>query len=255
MNKGITVSEITVRFGGVTALNKVSLDLAPGEIVGVIGANGSGKSTLFNTVSGLVRPVSGSIRIDGVDVVGSMPERLVRQGLARTFQTPRVDPRLTVRSAILCGFYTKAQQSLLGAMLRLPGQRREERAMNEACLGIMEKLGLVEVSDVPLGELPMGQVRLVDVARAIASEPRYLLLDEPAAGLSLHEQRRLATAIRLLASDGVGVLLVEHNFALVGELCQRVTVLERGNTLLKGSVAAIRNDPEFLRSYLGSHAA
>ncbi|MBM6594865.1 ABC transporter ATP-binding protein [Microvirga pudoricolor] len=255
MNRGIVVSSVTVRFGGVTALSDVSLNVQPRDIVGVIGPNGSGKSTLFNAVSGLVRPASGEIRIDGQDAVGVPPETLVRQGLARTFQTPRVDPVLPVEAAILCGFQTKARQSLLGAMLHLPGQRREEAQMRASCRAIMERLGLIEVADVPLGELPMGQVRLVDVARAMASEPRYLLLDEPAAGLSLLEQRRLAAAIRLLAADGVGVLLVEHNFGLVGELCRHVTVLDRGKVLLEGDVATVRSNPVFLQTYLGSHAA
>lgn len=255
MTRGIAVSSLTVRFGGITALGDVSLAVQPGDIVGVIGPNGSGKSTLFNAVSGLVRPTSGTIRIDGADAIAVPPEKLVRQGLARTFQTPRVDPALPVEAAILCGFQTKAQQSLLGAMLHLPRQRREEARMRASCRAIMERLGLLDVADVPLGELPMGQVRLVDVARAMASEPRYLLLDEPAAGLSLPEQRRLAAAIRRLAAEGVGILLVEHNFGLVGELCRHVTVLDRGKILLEGPVAMVRSDPAFLRSYLGSHAA
>ncbi|GEO16703.1 ABC transporter ATP-binding protein [Microvirga aerophila] len=255
MSSGITVSSLTVRFGGVTALSEVSLKVSPGEIVGVIGPNGSGKSTLFNAVSGIVQPSSGAILIDGADVVGVAPDRLVRQGLARTFQTPRIDPALPVKTAVLCGFHTMMRQSILEAMLHLPRQTREETQMKASCDALLERLGLTAVREVPLGELPMGQVRLVDVARAMASKPRYLLLDEPAAGLSLPEQRRLAAAIRLLAADGVGVLLVEHNFGLVGELCRHVTVLERGKVLVEGDIATVRGDPEFLRSYLGSHAA
>jgi branched-chain amino acid transport system ATP-binding protein len=255
MSKGIAISSLTVRFGGVTALSDVSLAVYPGEIVGIIGPNGSGKSTLFNAISGIVRPSSGTVTIDGSNALAIAPEKLVRQGLARTFQTPRIDPELSVRDAILCGFQTIARQSIIDAMLHLPRQRREEARMLEACDSIMEKLGLRDVSDVPLGELPMGQVRLVDVGRSMACKPHYLLLDEPAAGLSLLEQRRLASAIRLLAAEGVGVLLVEHNFGLVGELCRNVTVLDRGRVLLEGDVGSVRVNPQFLRTYLGSHAA
>jgi ABC-type branched-subunit amino acid transport system ATPase component len=253
--QGVKVSDITVRFGGVTALANVSLTVLPGEIAGVIGPNGSGKSTLFNAISGLVRPVSGTIAIDGVTANAATPGSLVRGGLTRTFQTPRVDPTLTVEAAVLCGFQTKSKQTILDAMLHTPRQRREEAAMRTSCGHILARLGLTDVADVPLGELPMGQVRLVDVARAMAAEPRYLLLDEPAAGLSLIEQRRLASTVRLLAAGGMGILLVEHNFGLVGELCQQITVLERGSILVHGDMASVRTHPEFRRTYLGGQAA
>lgn len=251
MNAGIRVASVEVRFGGVTALSNVSLDVQRGQIRGVIGPNGSGKSTLFNAISGFVRLTNGSITIDGTNAQQLTPAALVRMGVARTFQTPRIDPSLTVEQAILCGFFAHARQSLVNSLFRLRHCRREEREFRQRVQQIVARLGIASFCGTPLGDLPMGLVRLVDVGRALAVEPRYLLLDEPAAGLSLVEQQRLASAIRLVAADDVGILLVEHNFDLICELCEQVTVLDRGSVLTDGALASIRNEERFVRSYLG----
>ena len=255
MSKGIVVSAINVQFGGVVALNNLSIKVLPGQILGVIGPNGSGKSTLFNAISGLVQLSTGSIRINDMDVQGASARALIQGGLTRTFQTPRVDPELTTEEAILCGFLTKSEQSLVDALLRLPRCRREEDEFKASAQRIMQQLGLLDVAGIPLGELPMGQVRLVDIGRAMAAHPRYLLLDEPAAGLSLIEQRRMGDVVRSLAASNVGILLVEHNFDLIGDLCDHVVVLDRGKLLIEGDIATLRDDPEFVRCYLGSRAA
>lgn len=251
----IELRDITVRFGGVTAVNSVSLDLAPGRIVSVVGPNGSGKSTLFNAVSGLVPLAGGTVSIDGLAASDLSPSTRVSMGVARTFQTPRFDPGDDVTEAVLCGFYPRVRVGWLSSMLGLPSAQREETGLREACQKLLVDLGLHGVRDKRLGELSMGQVRLVDVARAVANEPKYLLLDEPAAGLSRDEQRALVAEVRRLAARGIGVLLVEHNFKLIRELADHAVVLDRGNMFLSGKPHEIEKDRAFIELYLGSTAA
>ena len=248
----IEVEHVGVRFGGVVALQDVSLRVDPGRIVTVIGPNGSGKSTLFNAVTGLVKLAQGVVRIDGEDVSATPAFRRIARGLARTFQTPRFDPRVSVEDAVLCGFYPVSRAGILGSMLRLPGVSRQEREFARACELILADFGLDSLRGAALGELPMGQVRLVEVARAIANKPRYLLLDEPAAGLTRAEQQLLAAEIRRVAASGVGVLLVEHNFAMVRSLSDHAIVLDRGAELAQGRPEELMRDPAFVAAYLGS---
>ncbi|MCC6247803.1 MAG: ATP-binding cassette domain-containing protein [Rubrivivax sp.] len=248
----IEVDRVTVRFGGVVALQDVSLTLERGRIVTVIGPNGSGKSTLFNSITGLVKVAGGAVRIDGADVRDTPPHRRIARGLARSFQTPRFDPRVSVEDAVLCGFFPVARGGFVGSLLRMPQVSREEHEFARDCERILADFGLDAVRHAALGELPMGQVRLVEVARAIAHRPSYLLLDEPAAGLTRSEQTLLADEIRRVAAVGVGVLLVEHNFALVRELSHHAVVLDRGCVLASGDVNELMNDPAFVAAYLGS---
>jgi branched-chain amino acid transport system ATP-binding protein len=245
---------VCVHFSGVTALDGVSIDLPRGQIVAVIGPNGSGKSTLFNAISGLVTAQAGSIIIDKTDVSAMTPTQRVQAGVARTFQTPRFDPQINVRTAITCGFYPKMNSNFLSAMLRLPATQRDEARVRDEYDEIVAVMGLAAYSDVRLGELPMGLVRLVEVARAIASKPGYLLLDEPAAGLSAAEQQILVTTIRSMKERDIGVLLVEHNFELVKNLADHVVVLNRGRELATGSAAEMAEHPEVVNVYLGGEA-
>lgn len=253
----IQVDNISVRFGGIAALQNVSLSVAPGQIVTVIGPNGSGKSTLFNSITGLVKIAEGSVRIGETDTARVPAWRRIGSGLARTFQTPRFDPLVTVEEAVLCGFYPVSRAGLTATLFRTPRVMREEREFRTSCERILRDFRLDAVRDVALGELPMGQVRLVEVARAIANKPRYLLLDEPAAGLTKVEQKMLSEEIRRIAHVGVGVLLVEHNFGMVRELSDHTVVLERGNLLIQGKPDELLRDPAFVDAYLGTshHAA
>lgn len=248
----IEVSNVSVRFGGITALQDVSLKVDKGQIVTVIGPNGSGKSTLFNSITGLVRIAEGSVRIGGADVAGVPAFRRIESGLARTFQTPRFDPLVSVEEAVLCGFYPVSRAGVFGALLRTPRVVREERAFHAGCERILRDFRLDGVRGMALGELPMGQVRLIEVARAIANNPQYLLLDEPAAGLTGVEQRMLAAEIRRIAATGVGVLLVEHNFAMVRALSDHTVVLDRGSLLIQGKPEELLHDPAFVDAYLGT---
>lgn len=248
----IVVDRINVRFGGVAALADVSTVLDRGRVVSVIGPNGAGKSTLFNAITGFAPISGGNVRIDGVDVANTPPYRRIAAGLARTFQTPRFDPLVTVEEAVLCGFYPVSQASILGALFRSRGVAKEERDFRARCDRILEHFKLDGVRSAALGELPMGQVRLIEVARAIANQPKYLLLDEPAAGLTKSEQALLISEIRRLAESGVGVLLVEHNFGLVRELSDHTVVLDRGAMLVEGRPDTLMQDQRFVEAYLGA---
>jgi branched-chain amino acid transport system ATP-binding protein len=247
----IQVSGVTVQFGGVTALNEVDVTVDRGRVSAVIGPNGSGKSTLFNTISGFVTPTRGAVLVDGRDVTRLAADRRARLGLARTFQTPRVDVEATVRETVLCGFLPSTRSGLLAALIRSPQVQREERRLATEVDDVLERFGLGGYAQNRLSELPMGLVRIVDVARAMAMRPTYLLLDEPAAGLTSDEQQLLVSEIQRVARDGVGVLLVEHNFALVQDVSEHVVVLERGGVLTEGAPGVVAEDPRVVNVYLG----
>jgi ABC-type branched-subunit amino acid transport system ATPase component len=255
VTQGLLARDIVMRFGGVLALDGAAVEVAPGRIVGLIGRNGSGKSTMFNCITGFVRPTQGSILLDGSPITGLPPHRVVRTGIARTFQTPRVDLRATVRDAVLCGFYSLGRSGFSGALLGLPSVVREEQRLREQADSVLRQLNLAQLADQQVGKLAMGQVRLVEVARGVAAGARYLLLDEPAAGLTQTERDVLAATIRSVASAGVGILLVEHNFAFVRSICQTITVLEAGRVLAAGTPEDIATDRRVIESYLGSEPA
>lgn len=248
----IEVRQVSVQFGGVHALSDMSIDVEPGRIATVIGPNGSGKSTLFNSITGLVPVTRGTVHVDGSDITQTPAHRRIARGLARTFQTPRFDPHVSVEDAVLCGFFPVYRGGMLGALFRPPAVARREREFARGCDEILADFGLAAMRHSRLGELPMGMVRLVEVARAIANRPRYLLLDEPAAGLTRPEQEMLGREIRRVAASGVGVLLVEHNFGLVRSLSDHTVVLDRGRLLTQGHPDALVNDPAFVEAYLGS---
>ncbi|WP_431153235.1 ABC transporter ATP-binding protein [Acidovorax facilis] len=248
----INVKGVTVRFGGVVALKDVSIQLERGRVQGVIGPNGSGKSTLFNAITGMVKPSAGSVSVDGVALDTLPPHRRINLGLARTFQTPRFDPHITVHEAVMCGFYPVHRAGMLGAMFRLPQAAKEENGFRRRCDEILREMKLDDYRDLRMSELPMGRVRLVEVARALANDPKYLLLDEPAAGLAQDEQSMLTSEVRRLAKQGVGVLLVEHNFRMVRELVEQVLVLKEGVRLIEGTPESVSRDPAFVEAYLGS---
>jgi ABC-type branched-subunit amino acid transport system ATPase component len=246
--------DVSISFGGVQALDRASIEVTPGRVTGLIGRNGSGKSTLFNCITGFLRPATGRVLLDGRDVAGEAPHRIVRSGVARTFQTPRIDFKTTVRQAVLCGLFPTVKQSLTSALLGLPAAHREERDLWRRAEAVMRELDMQPLADTEIGKLSMGRVRMVEVARAIAANAAYLLLDEPAAGLSRAEQEVLAREIRKLAARGIGVLLVEHNFGLIRMLCDRVTVLDSGRVLFEGTPAEVERDPQVLQVYLGAAA-
>jgi ABC-type branched-subunit amino acid transport system ATPase component len=248
----IEVKNVKVQFGSVVALDDVSLQFGAHQIVAVIGANGSGKSTLFNSITGFVDVTSGSICIDGAEVVGVPAFKRIANGLARTFQTPRFDPTISVEKAVMCGFYPVSRAGFMRSIFATPAAMREEAEMVAKCDALLEDFKLNDLRHMQMGELPMGQVRLVEVARAVANKPKYLLLDEPAAGLTKVEQTLLGDEIRRLARSGVGILLFEHNFNMIRELSEHVVVLDRGTVLITGRPDKLAGNRDFVNAYLGT---
>lgn len=252
MTTVLSASGIHMAFGGVQALRDGAVEVPAGSIIGLIGRNGSGKSTLFNCITGFCPPQAGKVMLGERNITGLGPHRIVAHGIVRTFQTPRLDFEASVHTAVLCGFYPTVQSSFLGALAGLPRSYREERTLAEQTDRILERLGLAEQRHQQLGTLSMGKVRLVEVARCLAASAKFVLLDEPAAGLTRAEQTTLSRQIREVAGQGIGVLLVEHNFSLIHQLCERVTVLEEGAVISIGTPDEIARDPNVLRSYLGA---
>lgn len=247
--------DISVRFGGIQALKDVSLTVEPGQIAAVVGSNGSGKSTLFNAIMGFAPLESGEVVLNGRRISELPAWRRVQLGLCRTFQTPRLDPEATALEAVKAGGVVSVGSKLWDACFATPQGRRDGRDLEERAYEVLDELGLGDLADSPMGELPMGTVRLIDVGRAVMGNPSFILLDEPAAGLSHAEQDALKSQIRRLAADGVGVLLVEHNFRFVLDLADQMTVLENGHVLDHGDPDRVSTGPEFIRIYLGSAGA
>lgn len=248
----LQANDIRVRFQGLIALDGVSVSVEPGETVAVVGPNGSGKSTLFNAITGFVPLHQGRVVVDDRDVSTGTADARIRAGVARTFQTPRIDPDLTMLNSILCGFLPSLRSALIPSVLGGPGVRPGERRARAKAEELLAAFGIADSRDVPMGQLPLGTVRIADVLRAIAMSPRYLLLDEPAAGLSSDEQRKLTAGMEHISRQGVGILLVEHNFPLVRAVADRLVVLEKGTVLASGDPAEVAADPRVVSAYLGS---
>ena len=247
----LEVDGVSVRFGGIAALSDVTLEAEAGQITGLIGPNGAGKTTLFNVITGLQSPTSGTVRLGGTDLARVPPFRRARLGLARTFQRLELFGILTVRENLAVAADIRMdREGHLGA--RRAARRRESPA--QTAQRLIDQLGLADVADTRTDVLPTGHARLVELGRALATEPRLLLLDEPASGQDDTETGRFAELLRQVAASGVGILLVEHDMGLVMALCQRIHVLDFGRTLAVGSPDEIRSDPAVLEAYLGRAA-
>lgn len=251
----LQAQDVRMVFGGVVALDGASIEVRPGRICGLIGRNGSGKSTLFNCLTGFLKPTDGRILLDGRDITGRPPHEVMREGVARTFQTPRIDFQTTARDAVLCGLYPQVRHGFVASLLGLPGATREERALHERTDALVQRMRMQAWADQRISKLSMGRVRSVEAARAIAADARYLLLDEPAAGIGRDEMNVLADEIRAVAERGIGVLLVEHNFSLIRLLCDEVTVLDAGAVIFRGTADEARRDLRVKQLYLGAAAA
>jgi len=255
MPTSLVARDIRMTFGGVVALDQASIEVIPGRVTGLIGRNGSGKSTLFNCLTGFLKPTSGRVLLDGGDITGHAPHEVLHAGVARTFQTPRIDFQTTGRDAVLCGLYPHVKRGFLASLLGLPAAIREERELQARVDAVVGRMKMDAWAWQQVSKLSMGRVRSVEVARAIAADARYLLLDEPAAGIGRDEMTVLASEIRALADRGIGVLLVEHNFSLIHMLCEEVTVLETGAVIFRGTPEEARRDERVMQLYLGAAAA
>ena len=243
--------ELTRRFGGVVAVDGVSIRVGDGDLCGVIGPNGAGKSTLFHLVTGHLRPNAGRVVVAGRDITGLAPDRRARLGIAIAFQSVRLFRGMTVLENVMVGAHASTRHGFWEAFLRLPRHRREERAILERAERALDRVGLAGEASRLAESLPVGQQRAVQVARALCGEPRLLLLDEPASGLRAAERQRLADLLRDLRSEGLSMLLIEHDVAFVTQLAGRITVMDRGRVIAEGPPEEIREDEAVIAAYLG----
>jgi branched-chain amino acid transport system ATP-binding protein len=256
----VEATAVTVRFGGLVALDRVSLSVPAASIVGLIGPNGAGKSTFFGVLSGLIRPREGTVRIDGVDVTKSSPQARARRGLARTFQRLELFQELSVRDHLVVAYRARHRRTVPDLVRALPldllgfgGQPAPGE--REAVDRILELLALTRFASVSAGAIGLGTGRLVEVARALAAGPRVLLLDEPSSGLDVRETEELAAVLaRVRDEEGISLVLVEHNVAMVLGLADDVTVLDFGKEIARGPAVMIRSDPAVQSAYLGTGA-
>ncbi len=252
-NGKLSVSEISVSFGGISALDGVSLEVSQGEVLGVIGPNGAGKTTLFNVICGFVRPASGTMRWRDRPLDGIRPHQLASLGIARTLQGVGLFADLTVRENVMVGAQRFRRAGIVGAMLARPRADADDRALADRALAALETVGCADVVESRPGQLPYAVQKRVALARALACEPDLLLLDEPAGGLDSEEMSALADTIRSLGSS-IAVMLVDHHMDLVTSVCDRMVVLDFGRVIAAGDPETVRQDRQVLEAYLGREA-
>jgi branched-chain amino acid transport system ATP-binding protein len=250
----LRVERLSRHFGGLRAVQDVSIEVPPGQVFGLIGPNGAGKTTLLNLLSGFLRPSTGTIEFAGQRVDGAQPERIAAMGMRRTFQNVRLFGGLTVRENVVVGQHSHRRHGLLGRLVWAAAERREQAAVRERADALLDRVGLAAVADRRADGLAYGQRRRLEIARALAGAPRLLLLDEPVAGLGGAEVEEIDRLLRALVAEGQTIVLIEHNVQFVMGLCDRIAVLNFGRKIAEGAPAAVAADPAVVEAYLGTDA-
>jgi branched-chain amino acid transport system ATP-binding protein len=251
----LAVRDIGISFGVLKAVDGVSFSVDEGQIFTVIGPNGAGKTTLFNVISGVYVANRGSVELSGEDVTSLAPDALAARGMSRTFQNLQIFQRMTVAQNVMVGRHLKERSNLFADLLRLPSVGRQNRETRAAALGLLDEVGLRDKADVLAGDLSYGGCKRLEIARALATEPRVLLLDEPAAGCNAIETEEIDRLICRVAQKGIAVVLVEHDMKLVMKISHRILVLDRGKFLAEGTPAEVRENPVVHQAYLGTRGA
>lgn len=247
----LRIDKATIKFGGLTAVNQVDFSIMEGAIFGLIGPNGAGKTTLFNIISGVYAPTDGKIFLNDEDVTGLQPYQICEKGIARTYQNINLFQKLTVMENVMIGRHTKTGHSLIRNILRTKQQKIEEKELLEKCLWYLEFMGLEAKKDYRSSSLSYGEQRRLEIARALATEPKLLLLDEPAAGMISSEKIELSEMIKKINQLGVTILLVEHDMKLVMSITNEICVLNFGKKIAQGTPEEVQNNPQVVESYLG----
>lgn len=248
----LTLTNVNKRFGGVVASKNISFAVPTGKITGLIGPNGAGKTTIVNMITGMLSVSSGTIYVDGTDITRARAAEINRAGLARTFQNIRVLADSTVVDNLMIGFHRHERCSLLSALIGLPSSVRETREIRSKAMDLLHEFGMSELADFPVGALSYGHQRRVEIMRALASKPIFILLDEPIAGMNEVESEEMAELFKRLAGQGMGILLIEHNVSFVAGLCEKIHVLDGGHMLAEGPPETVLRDPAVVAAYIGA---
>ena len=250
-NDILKIEDVTQKFGGLTALSHIRIDIHPGEILGVIGPNGAGKTTLFNLITGIYRPSEGRILLNGKDITGKKPYQIAELGISRTFQNIRLFRKMTVQDNVMAGLHIRTKSNLIDAVFKPGRRKREEKEGEENAVQILRFMGLDSLRFHLAESLPYGAQRKLEIARALATGPQLLLLDEPAAGMNEQETAELMRIIRKLRDDGYTILLIEHDMKFVMNICHRIYVLDYGVQIAEGVPEEIKTNERVIEAYLG----